>query len=282
MYKKIASFLVAASLLPGCKVGCVNCLGYGLGPEVDGRFVTDLKTWLCRDPETGRSYEGAFAFDLSLEYAPDALDIRQLPSVGGCSYGLNLFADSAGEGGLDIPELDDEPTWVTSVDEGELSKMSAGYYRDEVFEDERTCQEAGRLLESGAELGGAWDLTGATTPAPGVFTGASLNGEDSQAAGFVLGEVIDVDWVADGWDTSWLQLRREDAEGTARETVTCNTTGLDAFTIDDQVWSMVTTDLPGVMNNVYVGFQNTDEFATEGGQRVEVATRAMHVAVIVD
>ena len=217
-----------------------------------------------------------------MKYAPDALEVRELPGPGGCSKSLSMFAESAGAGGQDLPELEEDPWWQTDIASGKLTRQSEGFYQDKVYgEDLHLCQSAEELLLNGAELTEAGALTGVFTPEPGQLMDVTLQGESHNDAGFAFGEEIEVEWEILDWDAVWIQMRRE-RDGVAQETVTCNATGETSFVLDDTVWSLLTEDLPGVINNVYVGFENSDEYTTEDGQKIEVATRAMHVATIID
>jgi len=252
---------------------------FGQGPENDARFVADVYTWQCQ-AEGQENWEGVFAFDVSLEVAPDALVPRSLPAAGGCSADLSMFGADPNSELLNIPEVTDEPRWETDTDSGELKNLSEGWYYDQVFEDVHNCTTADDLLTGGTRLLGAGSLTGAITPDPGdIWDVTMLSTSDYEETGFVFGEEIEVDWDVEGWDEAWIQVRRE-REGEAWEFATCNITGLDSFVIGDNVWGLMTPELTGVTNNVFVAFQNHRMTTMEDGQKVEVATRAMHVAVL--
>jgi len=254
---------------------------FGQGPENDARFTADVYTWQCESKDVG-TWEGVFAFDVSLEVAPDALVPRALPAPGGCSADLSMFGADPNSALQNIPEVSDEPRWETDLDSGELENVSEGWYYDQVFANVHNCQTADALLSGGTHLVGAGSLTGAITPDPGEIQDVTLvSASDYEEAGFVFGEEIQVDWDVEGWDEAWIQVRRE-REGDAWEYATCNITGLDAFTIGDNVWGLMTEDLGALFNNVYVAFQNHGMREMEDGQKVEVATRAMHVAVVQD
>lgn len=274
-----SSILLAAFAIVGCK----NSGGadFGQGPENDARFLADVFTWQCEEAGTN-FYEGVFAFNVSLEVAPDALVPRSLPAPGGCSADLSMFG--ADPNGLlaNIPEVSDEPRWVTELDSGELENLSEGWYYDEVFDNVHNCQTADALLSGGIHLEGAGSLTGAVTPDPGTIEDVTLvSTTDYEETGFVFGEEIEVSWEAAGWDEAWIQVRRERG-GEAWEYVTCNVSGYDSFVLGDNVWGLMTENLGDVLNNVYVAFQNHGMQELEDGQKVEVATRAMHVAVAFD
>src|SRR5688572_14252063 len=100
-------------LIPALLV-CAACdsksIDLGRGAPPDARLYADIYTWECEEAETLELYEGVFAYRLSLEYAPDALNDRSLPSSG-CTRGLDIFPSDAGASGLDIPDTDN-PAWA--------------------------------------------------------------------------------------------------------------------------------------------------------------------------
>jgi hypothetical protein len=272
--------LFAALFLVGCKT--TGGADFGVGPENDARFIADVYTWQCQNDGGTDFYEGVFSFNVSLEVAPDALVPRSLPAPGGCSADLSMFGADPNSVLADIPALSDEPRWETDLDSGELENLAEGWYYDEVFDNVHNCQTADALISGGTRLVDAGSLTGAVTPDPGIINDVTLvSTSDYQETGFEFGEEIDIDWDAEGWDEAWIQIRRE-RNGEAWEYVTCNVTGLDGFTLGDDVWGLMTENLGDVFNNVYVAFQNHGMLETEDGQKVEVATRAMHVAVAFD
>ena len=273
---------ISTLLVPLAIIGCKNSGGadFGDGPENDARFMADVYTWQCE--EGGNDYEGVFAFNVSLEVAPDALVPRALPAPGGCSADLSMFGVDMNGELADIPELSDEPRWETDIDSGELENLSEGWYYDEVFDNVHNCQTTDALLSGGTHLLEAGSLTGAVTPDPGTVEDVTLiSTSDYLETGFQFGEEIDISWEAAGWDEAWIQIRRE-RNGEAWEYVTCNATGYTDFVLDDAVWALMTENLGDVFNNVYVAFQNHGMQEMEDGQKVEVATRAMHVAVAYD
>ncbi len=271
-------------VVPFALMACKNTGGaeFGDGPETDARFLADVYTWECQEEGGVDFYEGVFGFNVSLEVAPDALVPRALPAPGGCSADLSMFgADPNGEL-ADIPELGDEPRWETAIDGGELENVSEGWYYDEVFDNIHNCQTTAGLLDGGVTLIEAGSLSGAITPDPGEINDVTMvSMSDYEETGFEFGEEIEVSWDAEGWDEAWIQIRRE-RNGEAWEYVTCNVTGYDDFVLGDNVWGLMTENLGDVFNNVYVAFQNHSMQEMETGQKVEVATRAMHVAVAYD
>ncbi len=279
MSSKPTLVLLSALAIAGCKQS--GGADFGEGPENDARFIADVYTWQCEEGGTNY-YEGVFAFNVSLEVAPDALVPRALPAAGGCSADLSMFGADTNSLLGNIPEIEDEPRWETKQDSGELENLTDGWYFDEVFDNVHNCQTTDDLLSGGTSLLGAGSLSGAVTPDPGTIHDVTLTSTSDYAeTGFEFGEEIEIEWDAEGWDEAWIQIRRE-RNGEAWEYVTCNATGYEDFVLGDDVWSLMTEDLGEVFNNVYVAFQNHGMQEMEDGQKVEVATRAMHVAVAYD
>lgn len=275
-----ASFTAASLLLTACSGKNV---GLGAGEAADARLTADLYTWPCQDTDTGggvlSSWEGAFSYNLTLEYAPDALADRGFPASG-CSLTADMFPTNAGAGAVNLSGVD-EPGWSNGSLEGTMPHVSTGFYYKPVFANQRSCQEADDLLGEGTLLASAGALTGAQTPAPGAYEGVTVTGEVDANTGLAFGSTIEVSWEASHWSGSWIQVRREKG-GEAVQTVTCNTTGSDGFTVDDAVWSMFSSALEVDVTNLYVAVENTGTTTLSDGQIVETSTRAMHVAVIQD
>jgi hypothetical protein len=133
-----------------------------------------------------------------------------------------------------------------------------------------SCNGASEVASVSVE--GADLLEGAITPRPASDGSVEFGPEAADGIGF--GEVVTVEFDASGWDESWVELRRE-KQGEVWESVTCNTTGLSSFTIDDTHWSRLSTDLTGTFEDVVVAFQLADEIDLDSGQRAEVLTRAL-------
>jgi hypothetical protein len=254
-------------------------IALGSGAPPDARLIADLHTWECSDSETDELYEGVFAYYVSLEYSPDGLADRDLPASG-CSRALDIFPADAGTNGVDIPDADD-PTWETDADSGVLNRQSTGFYQDDVFDNNHGCEPADELLGAGVTLSDAGAFSGAGAPAPGTFTDATLSGDVDEETGITFGAEVTATWEAEGWDSSWVQIRRERG-GALLESVTCNTTGTDTFTVDDDVWSLLSEEVAADVTNVYVAVQNEGDSTASDGQELLSYTRAMHVAVVQD
>lgn len=269
--------LFVSLLLLGCQD---KSIGLGAGSPADARFIADLYTWECASSDTGGSvddeWEGVFAYNLSLEYAPDDLVARSIPSSG-CSAGIDLFAANAGAGGVN---LSSSPSWENAEMSGTLPRRSDGYYEESVFDNQSSCQRTDDLLGEGTLLNDAGPFSGVRTPAPGTYTDVTLSTTVDDSVGIPYGSDITVEWETADWTDSWVQIRREDASGSLVESVTCNTTGDDSFLVDDAVWGLFNSAMSTPVTNMYVGVQSTKTTAGTDGQKIETLTRAMHVAVV--
>ncbi len=269
-------------LLPlvGCNSGKITL---GAGPEPDARLMADVFTWKCADfddyGELQNEWLGVLAFEVSLQYAPDGLDENVFPSAGDCSTEVVLFPGDAGAAGAAIPDLDDEPDWTGATRSGELNDEGQGFYIDEVTEDYLGCTLAEEALSEGVTLSDAGSLDGAATPGAGSLDDVNFDPEPSE--GLEFGDEVTVDWDVSGWDTTWIQVRQE-RDGEAWFSVTCNTTGETDFTIGETVWDMLNSDFTSDVINLYVGFENGEEQVTEDDQKVFAYSRAIHVGVVQD
>jgi hypothetical protein len=250
----------------------------GGGTAKDARLISSVYTWECVNNNDGALYQGAFSQDVRLEFAPDALRSFEMPAEGDCATGLDLIPTDAGDGGQALPELEDEPRWTTDIASGELSDLGAGFYYDSVLENVHSCQEVNQILDGGTTLSEAGLLDGVATPEPAAMPEVALSGD--YESGIPWGTELEATWDAEhAWDSVWVQVRRE-RDGEAWESVTCNATGLDAFTIGDAVWAEMTESLTVDANNLYVGFERTKTRETADGLKVDAITRAMAVTVV--
>jgi hypothetical protein len=279
MYRTLpALFVVGGLLAAGCNTGKITL---GAGPEADARLVADVFTWKCADFDSSGSVEsewlGVLAFEVALSYAPDGLEEEAFPSPGDCAEGVVLFPGDAGDAGSSIPDIDDEPDWAGATRSGELTDKGHGFYIDEVTEDYLGCTVAEEALSEGVTISDAGALDGATTPAAGELENVEFDPDPSEGVEF--GDEIDIEWEVSGWDTTWIQVRQE-RDGEAWVSVTCNTTGEDDFKVDSAVWDLLNPDFNSDVINLYVGFQNEDDQVTEADQKVHTYSRAIHVAVV--
>jgi hypothetical protein len=267
------SFLALAPVL---LAGCNQTIGLGKGSPNDARLVADLYTWTC-DGGDEEDYEGVFSYSVSLEYAPDGLPDRDLPSSG-CASGIDLFPSDAGGGAADLPDAAD-PQWDNDDDGGPLERVSTGFYTDDVFQNQHRCDSAQDLLGDGTVLSDAGAFSGVNTPRPEEYTGVSVEGLDDGEYGLTFGDEFDVSWNADGWDATWLQVRRETG-GVLQEAVTCNATGEESFHVDEDVWSQFDGVLAADVTNLYLGVQRSRVTEVDDGQKIETLTRVMHALVV--
>ncbi len=246
--------------------------------DTAARLIANVFTWQCHTKgDLNDTYEGVYGANVSLEYAPDGLQLLTLPEVGACEADLSMFPQDAGSQGAELAGVT-APTWNTDWDSGTLDAVGDGYWEAELLGNQHSCQYAEELFEYGVALGDAGSLSGITTPSAGSLTDASA-GEGLGDAGLTFGEEVQVSWTEEGHAESWVQLRME-REGYAYGSVTCNTTGLDGFSIDDSVWSNLDEAIPVEVINLYVGFQNESEQITASGVAATVITRTIHVEVV--
>jgi hypothetical protein len=267
-------------------LGCKGSLNLGKGEEPDSRFTADVYVWPCieKGADTGSEdtlYNGVYAFDLALEYAPDALASQTLPAPGDCQASLSVFPIDAGASGVDIPELSGDPEWESVVDVGVLAHGSPGFYFSNVLENQRSCQTTDDVVGGGVALTNAGAITGARTPDPGRAGRGHRRGRRAETASLDFGEVTEVSWEASGWNETWVQIRQE-RDGEAWGTVTCNTTGLESFTLDASVWGELSETLPVQYINLYVGFTAANTQLPDEVQKVHARTRTIYVQVIQD
>lgn len=259
----------------GCRGGEIEL---GAGPETDGRLTSDVYTWSCESEET--QWMGALGFDVALEFVPDELASRELPAPGECQKDLSMFAIDTLTAGAEIPDLEGNPHWQTASEDGELEPQVDGLWYDEVFKNVLTCREVGDVVSGGVELVEAGVLDGVITPQAGevTFVGADVD----TTGGIDFGTTMNLSWTTSGWDESFVQIRRV-KDGLAVETVTCGTTGLDTFAIDEAIWAYFDEAYSVDVNFMYVGFQNSGQsLAADGVKKVDVATRALHVVGITE
>ena len=253
-------------------MACGNgTLKLGNGAETDARLTADVYTWACSAEEA--DWMGAFGFDVSLVYTPDNLSSRALPPVNTCELGISMFSLDTLEGGTDIPDAV-EPKWETQNTQGRLDRQLAGLYYDDVFKNVFSCDPVDTVIASGVELRNAGRLSGVSTPLAGNLYAVST--EPRTVGGLPFGEALSIEWDAEGWDESFVQIRRARSNALV-ETLTCNTTGASNLEIGADIWGQLDASIMADTNYLYVGFRNTDDMMSPDGQRAEVETRALHV-----
>lgn len=242
----------------------------------DGRLIADVFTWECLSD--GGTYPGVYAHKVSLEYAPDSLRNLDLPPPGECKYGLDMFPSNAGEGGSNIDGITSQPEWETDYFDGELELLAQGFWYEDVLGNEHLCQEATDRLAGGTTLYDAGILSGIATPSPAELPDISYDGFDTVIE---FGDEISVSWEEHDWEQVWIQLRRESGQDVV-ESVTCNVTNSDSLTIDQDIWGLLDSDLNVEKNNLYVAFQRAETLETTDEQLIDVFTRVVDIAVIID
>jgi hypothetical protein len=273
--------MITPLLVPLALLACQgDKITLGGGSPPDARLYADLYTWECQDSDTGGvvdEWEGVFAYDVALEYAPDNLPSRSVPESG-CTKGLDLFPSSAGSGGHDVGS--GTPSWANGDESGNINKRSTGFYFTNVFGNRNGCEYPDDILGDGTAISNAGSFSGAKTPAPGTYNDVTVSA-DLGDDGLDFGTEATVTWDADGWDRSWVQIRRENG-GVLSESVTCSTTGMTSYTIGDEAWSLFNSAVTAEVTNLYVAVEKSSESETEDGQKIETITRAMHVGVVQD
>ena len=271
-------YLVGTFFLLG--TGCNDqSIQLGLGAPPDARLISDVFTWECQDPDTEERYDGVFAHDITFEYAPDALVDRALPAAG-CTRGVDIFPSDAGAGGTDVPKVSGSG-WSSENETGVLDRESIGYYHDSVLRNQSDCSSAEDLLAQSTSLTSMGPFSGASTPAVGSLSAVTLVGEVDDETGIPFGSEVTASWSSEGWDSAWVQIRRE-KEGALMESVTCSVGNDQRFTLNDDVWSLLSEELAVDLTNLYVAVQSESTTATADGQEIVSYTRAMHVAVVQD
>jgi len=268
-------------LLPLCALATAcdpQKIALGQGGDDDARLYADVYTWQCEDRYDGGVdyYDGVYSYEVSLEYAPDNLVTRKLPTTG-CTAGLDLFPDSAGSSGTAIQEVT-APTWSNGDASGTLYEETDGFYYDDVYGSVENCTYADELIGEGTALSDAGVFSGARTPKASKLDGVEISNVD-ETTGLTFGSTVDVSWTSSGWDEAWVQIRAE-TDGELSDSVTCNTEGASAYTVDDDVWSLMNTAVEPDVTNLFVTVQNSDTLTTDDGQKIEVVTRVIHAAVV--
>lgn len=251
--------------------------------ETDGRFakdarlIADIYTWECLSGDKS-TYLGTYGHTVSLEYAPDALRSLDLPAPGNCSYGLDMFPSNAGEGGTNIQGISSQPEWETDYYDGELELTAAGFWYEDVLGNEHLCAEATERLQGGTTLYDAGPLSGISTPQPADIPEITYSGFDTVIE---FGSTIDIAWSEHDWEQVWIQLRRESGSDVV-ESVTCNVSGGYDFSIDAEIWALLDSSLNVEKNNLYVAFQRAQTVDTNDGELIDVFSRVIDIAVIID
>jgi hypothetical protein len=240
------------------------------GGGTEGRLVGTLFTNTC--DWSGQEWLGVESVQVSLEYAPGALPDRSLPAgVQSCSLETRLFPEENRVEGEAIPRLDGEPRWELAGTDGRLDPATTGLWTDR-NSPAGGCETVSDFAGDGLILREAGPLEGVRSPATGEAGLVYLDGsrEDEWERTLQRGNPVEVSWTASGWDESFVQLRQVNG-GQVRQVLTCTTTGLTSFRIDNGVWDQL-DELGADTLELYVGHQNVGE-ARARGDDYEVITR---------
>jgi hypothetical protein len=259
--------VVVASLF--ALLGCAPENGDdGGGPDPDARLISNIHTLGCRDG-TYR-FLGVESEEISLEVAPDALQPRTLPEPGACETGLDVFPADAGPGAGNPDDLSDEVVWEAAQSSGTLKQRSTGFWASFDGGTQLTCIGATDI--GSVELVDAGDYSDINTPSPP--SDGNVTPVAAVSDGIDFGETVEIPFEAPGWDQVWVQLRRlRNVE--AWETLTCNVTGDDSFTLGAEHWAPMNEDLSVDENQLLVVFEKARNETFDNGQVMETITRSI-------
>ena len=264
------SSLVLTSLLLGVTAGLSACGG----GDPDARVTATLHTGMC--DWYGDQWLGVERVSVAVEYAPGSLPDRSLPTmVGSCSLETILFADEARfDNGAELPKVNGTPRWASVEESGSLTEEITGLWTGSK-QFSGGCTTVADVAPDGFALEAAGDLDGITTPPPGSPGLVYIDGElEHDWTGVVQrGNPLPLSWDGAGWDETFVQIRQVNG-GNMRQTLTCNTTGLSSFKVDNSVWGQL-DDVGAEAIEVYVGFQNV-RVVKQKGETVEAITRIAH------
>jgi hypothetical protein len=243
-------------------------------PLDDARLIADITTWTCEDSDG--AYPGIFGQELRLIYAPEALPPLGLPSPGSCSANMDLFPRDPGPGAASLGLA---PRWSGAGGGGTLAELEPGYYYDKVLDNVHSCLSLPEHGDEPVTLTEAGELEGVTTPAFLDIPDVEFVGISGDGTGVDYGQRLTASWGEHGWEEVWVHFQRLVGDDVV-EAVTCNATGLSLFLIDADIWGLMDEGLDVERNNLYIGFQRSDEVATDSGLEVEVLSRAMAIAIV--
>jgi hypothetical protein len=249
-------------------LGCAPADGDGSGPDPDARLISNIHTLACRD--SGYHFLGVDSEEISLEVAPDALEPRGLPEPGACETGLDLFPMDAGPGGGNPADLSSEVVWTAAQSSGTIKRRSTGFWAS--FDGGTQLSCVGATDIGSVALVDAGDYSDVSTPSPPSDGNVEPNPDASDGIDF--GENIDVTFQAPNWDQVWVQLRRV-RNTEAWETVTCNVTGDDSFTLGPEHWAEMTESTSVDENQLLVVFEQSKSETFDDGQVMETVTRSI-------
>jgi hypothetical protein len=239
------------------------------GPHADARLISNIHTLGCRDGDY--RFLGVESEEISFEVAPDALEPRGLPEPGTCEAGLDdLFPTDAGPGAGNPEDLSSEVVWTAAQSSGTIKRRSTGFWASFDGGTQLTCIGATDI--GGVELVDASDYSGINTPSPPSDGNVTPAADASD--GIEFGETIEIPFEAPNWDQVWVQLRRlRNTE--VWETVTCNVTGDDSFTLGPEHWAEMNESMSVDENELLVVFETSRDETLDDGQVMETVTRSI-------
>ncbi len=262
--------IIFASVLLGCNTGKV-VVEQG-STDYDARFISQVKTWDCLEGGTDPIL-GTYGHEVSLFYAPSSLN--DLIPTDGCAAGVDPFPITAGSNGSSFDGLVGFPGWRNDDQTGTM-EGGFGYWYQDVLTDEHTCESPSQILDSNIGLINAQDFSGATMPVAFSSPEVEFNGFDSVID---FGDEVDVSWTTHNWPRTWIHLRRTN-DGQVVEMVTCAISDSTLFSLDGNVWDLMSEELNADTNQLYVGFENREIQETQSGRWIEVLNRSVAVAVV--
>ena len=245
-------------------------------PPLTVQFVADAYLQDC--DWSGDFWLGVESLELTLEHDLDGHRAVELPAPGTCVDGLELFSADALQSGDDLPGLFARPLWEGPLGSGSLKDIVPGLWHADAFHSPDRCGTLDESLGEGVALTEAGVVSGLASPVHGSLAAVTADGERfTDHAPVQVGDTVELAWEADGWDETFVQVRRLH-DGEARQTITCGVSSEGGFTVDDTVWDLVNDAVFAQDTQIYVGLVRRSEVELEDGSaRATVLTRAMHV-----
>ena len=252
--------------------------------QFDSRFVSQVFTWTCEDyvedTATGvvdvSTVVGTYGHELSFAYAPSSLE--DLLPKSGCVYGAEMFPSDAGSNGSSLENLQGFPQWSNSIDGGEL-QGAFGYWFVDAMTSEHSCDAPGSILQHPVSLTNANQFSNYSTETATYVPLVTFTGFEDVIS---WNDEVTASWGSSGeWDRVWVEMQRT-KDGDVYESIVCNVTGENSFTLDEDFWGMLDGNLTVENQNLYVGFEKRTMENTVTSEWIELITRSVAIAVIQD